>query len=131
MICFKLQVRSVFFFFFSLFSECWRYTIIDKGDSVKVVTLTAGVATAWCGNVDEASPITYVNEEKNGNIVLVPGTYDFYYKVNTDNIYICSSTQSAIDNVELKKNATKYIQNGQLYIIRDNVRYNIMGQVVK
>lgn len=105
--------------------------VISEGDSVKVVTLTAGVATAWCGNVDEASPITYVNEEKNGNILLVPGTYDFYYKVNTDNIYICPSTQSAIDNVELKKNATKYIQNGQLYIIRDNVRYNIMGQVVK
>ena len=61
---------------------------ILEGDSVKVVTLTDGVATAWCGNVDEYSPVEYTNAEGNGNIVLVPGKYDFYFKVKEDLIYI-------------------------------------------
>ena len=61
---------------------------ILEGDSVKVVTLTDGVATAWCGNVDEASTVEYTNAEGNGNIVLAPGKYDFYFKVTEDLIYI-------------------------------------------
>ena len=61
---------------------------ILEGDSVKVVTLTDGVATAWCGNVDEYSPVEYTNAEGNGNIVLAPGKYDFYFKVKEDLIYI-------------------------------------------
>ena len=59
--------------------------ILD-GDAVKVVTLTDGVATAWCGNVDESSVERSYDE--NGNIVLAPGKYDFYYKVAEDLIYI-------------------------------------------
>ena len=63
---------------------------ILAGDAVKVVTLTDGVATAWCGNVDvqsiELLGITFA--EENGNIILAPGKYDFYYKVADDGIYI-------------------------------------------
>ena len=59
---------------------------ILEGDAVKVVTLTDGVATAWCGNVDEYSVERSYDE--NGNIVLAPGKYDFYYKVAEDLIYI-------------------------------------------
>ena len=59
---------------------------IAEGDAVKVVTLTNGNATAHCGNVDEYSvAVTYDN---NGNIVLAPGKYDFYYKVTENIIYI-------------------------------------------
>ena len=59
---------------------------ILEGDAVKVVTLTDGTATAYCGNVDEWS----VEHEfdADGNIVLAPGKYDFYYKVTEDLIYI-------------------------------------------
>ena len=53
---------------------------IAEGDAVKVVTLTNGVATAWCGNVDEFS-VAHTSDD-NGNIVLAPGKYDFYFKVN-------------------------------------------------
>ena len=53
---------------------------ILEGDAVKVVTLTNGGATAWCGNVDEFS-VAHTFDE-NGNIVLAPGKYDFYFKVN-------------------------------------------------
>ena len=73
---------------------------IAEGDSVKVVTLTDGVATAWCGNVDEYSPVEYTNAEGNGNIVLAPGKYDFYYKVAEDLIYIAAA-EPAIEWIEM------------------------------
>ena len=59
---------------------------ILEGDAVKVVTLTDGTATAWCGNVDEYS-VAHTADDM-GNIVLAPGKYDFYYKVAEDLIYI-------------------------------------------
>ena len=59
---------------------------ILEGDAVKVVTLTDGTATAWCGNVDEYS--VEHSADDMGNIVLAPGKYDFYYKVAEDLIYI-------------------------------------------
>jgi uncharacterized repeat protein (TIGR02543 family) len=59
---------------------------ILAGDAVKVVTLTDGVATAWCGNVDEYSVAREF--DKDGNIILAPGKYDFYYKVAEEIIYI-------------------------------------------
>ena len=59
---------------------------ILEGDAVKVVTLTDGTATAWCGNVDEYS-VAHTADTM-GNIVLAPGKYDFYYKVAEDLIYI-------------------------------------------
>ena len=61
---------------------------IAVGDSVKVVTLTDGVATAWCSNVDPASVVEYELVGEYQNIVLAPGIYDFYYKVAEDLIYI-------------------------------------------
>ena len=61
---------------------------IAEGDAVKVVTLTDGVATAWCGNVDEYSVERSYDDM--GNIVLAPGKYDFYYKVAEDVIYIAA-----------------------------------------
>ena len=59
---------------------------ILEGDAVKVVTLTNGEQTAWCGNVDEWS-VEYTTDDM-GNIILAPGKYDFYYKVTEDIIYI-------------------------------------------
>ena len=61
---------------------------ISEGDAVKVVTLTDGTATAWCGNVDEYSVERSYDDM--GNIVLAPGKYDFYYKVAEDVIYIAA-----------------------------------------
>ena len=104
---------------------------IAEGDAVKVVTLTDGVATAWCGNVDEASAVEYYLSEDYQNIVLAPGTYDFYYKVATDNIYIAVSTATGVDNIDVEKKAVKVIRDGQMFIIRDNVVYSVLGQVVK
>ena len=104
---------------------------ISEGDSVKVVRLEAGVATKWCGNVKEGVTVTITPDDKNGNIILAPGTYDFYYDVVADAIWIAEAAQSAVDNVVLENKATKIIRNGQMYIIRDEVMFNVLGQVVK
>ena len=61
--------------------------IIKATDAVKVVTLTDGEATAWCGNVDTWSNATYT-ADGDGNIVLEDGIYTFYFKKSANNIYI-------------------------------------------
>ena len=104
---------------------------IAEGDSVKVVTLTDGIPTAWCGDVDEASTVSYTNDEVYGNIVLIPGIYDFYYKVASNMIYIATSITTAVDNITIEKNAIKVIQDGRMYILRDGVMYNVVGQIAE
>ena len=103
---------------------------ISQGDSVKVVRLEAGVAKHWCGNVKEGVTVT-ITYDDNGNIILAPGTYDFYYDVAADAIWIAEAAQTAVDNVILENKATKIIRNGQMYIIREGVMYNALGQVAE
>lgn len=38
---------------------------------------------------------------------------------------------TAVDNITINQNATKFIENGQLVIVKDGVRYNAIGQVTK
>jgi hypothetical protein len=103
---------------------------IAEGDAVKVVTLADGVATAWCGNVDEAS-VSYTADDM-GNIVLAVGKYDFYYRVKEDLIYIASANSTtSIDNITVDTKAVKSIINGQLIIVKGGVKYNALGQVIK
>ena len=105
---------------------------IAKGDAVKVVTLTDGVATAWCGNVDEYSVAH--NFDDAGNIVLAPGKYNFYFKVNEDLIYIAAvkpGPATALEDIAVEGKAVKAIINGQLIIIKNGVQYNAQGQVIK
>ena len=112
---------------------------IAEGDAVKVVTLTNGVATAWCGNVDEYS--VEHSADDMGNIVLAPGKYDFYFKVNNpataddDIIYIDGEAYpevpTALDNIDATVAPVKAIVNGQLVITKDGVQYNAAGAQVK
>jgi hypothetical protein len=104
---------------------------ISEGDAVKVVTLTDGVATAWCGNVDEYS-VEHTADDM-GNIVLASGKYDFYYKVSEDLIYIgeAQSTETGLENISNINAPVKTIQNGQFIIIRNGVKYNAAGAIVQ
>ena len=104
--------------------------VISEGDAVKVVTLTNGTATAWCGDVEDGS--VAVEYDDMGNIVLTPGKYDFYYKVDVNKVYIGTSSSTAVDNVTVEEvKAVKVIRNGQLYILRDGVLYNAIGQIAE
>ena len=105
---------------------------IAEGDAVKVVTLTDGETTAWCGNVDEHS-VEHSSDDA-GNIVLAPGKYNFYFKVNEDLIYIAAvnpGPATALENIAVEGKAVKAIINGQLIIIKNGVQYNAQGQVIK
>lgn len=106
---------------------------IAEGDSVKVVRLENGTAKHWCGNVKDGCKELVLENTVNDNIVLAPGVYDFYYDVVADQIWIAvsSSNPSALDNVAIEKKATKVIRNGQMYILRDGVLYNAIGQIAE
>ena len=103
---------------------------IAEGDSVKVVRLENGAAKHWCGNVKDGCKELVLENTVNDNIVLAPGAYDFYYDVAADAIWIAESSATALDNVVLKNKATKVIRNGQMYVIRNNVMFNALGQMV-
>lgn len=102
---------------------------IAEGDSVKVAKLLNGEAVEWCDNVKEESAATYTKAD-NGNIILQPGKYDFYYDINAKNIYIAASqpsNPSALDNVTTTVAPIKVIENGQLVIIKNGVKYSVAG----
>lgn len=44
---------------------------------------------------------------------------------------IIPSSPTALDNVEMQAEVRKVVENGQLYIIRDGIRYNAAGQIVR
>ena len=46
-------------------------------------------------------------------------------------IVFAENTTTAIDNAEVQNGVVKAIENGQLVIIREGVRYNAAGQIVK
>ena len=104
---------------------------ISEGDSVKVVRLENGEAKHWCGNVKEGVTVTITPDDKMGNIILTPGAYDFYYDVAADAIWIAEATQSVIGNIAVEQKAIKIVRNGQLYILREGVMYNIIGQIAE
>lgn len=53
------------------------------------------------------------------------------YDVPIHIVYDATSVETAIENVTVNTNASKMIENDQLLIIKDGVRYNVMGSVVK
>ena len=59
---------------------------ISATDAVKVVKLVDGVKNTFCGDVKEGS--AEHTADADGNIVLAEGTYDFYYDVPANKVYI-------------------------------------------
>ena len=48
-----------------------------------------------------------------------------------DNVYFYNATPSATENVSVKARAKKLIENGQMIIISNGVRYNALGMQIK
>ena len=82
---------------------------ILEGDAVKVVTLANGEKSHYCGNVELASVAHEF--DKDGNIVLAPGKYDFYYKVAEDIIYIAGEAYPVVP-----KTITWELNGGELVV---------------
>ena len=48
-----------------------------------------------------------------------------------DNVYFYKSKVTAVDNITVENTATKVIENGQLFIIRNGVKYDASGKMMK
>ena len=76
---------------------------------------------------------------KVGDFVEVIGSLILYTKdgvsipeVNAGgSVKLITAGNTAVDNVTVDQQATKFIQNGQLIIIKNGVQYNALGQVIK
>ena len=53
------------------------------------------------------------------------------YDVPAHIVYEANPVETAIENVTVNNNASKVVENNQLFIIKDGVKYNVMGSVVK
>lgn len=53
------------------------------------------------------------------------------YDVPAHIVYEANPVETAIENVTVNNNASKLVENNQLFIIKDGVKYNVMGSVVK
>lgn len=85
-------------------------------------------------------PVSDVEQAlKVGDFVEVIGSLILYTKdgvsipeVNAGgSVELINAAPSAVDNITIDQNAVKFIENGQLVIVKDGVRYNVIGQVTK
>ena len=104
-----------------------------------VPTLTKGVQTPAMGTNIDGVAFDYA-----GDLLVVSASAERLYKYampTTDNSIvvpaqksqtIVKSTGTFVDNTEVAMpQAQKVVRNGQVYIVRDNVMYDMMGQVVE
>ena len=85
------------------------------------------VANQWNDVVFDYTEKTFTAMTQLGFVL--PHTAVAYF---IDNVYFFKEgATTAIDNAYAKANAVKRIENGQLIIIKNGIRYNVAGQVVK
>ena len=53
------------------------------------------------------------------------------YDVPAHIVYEANPVETGFENIKVGTNASKMIENDQLLIIKDGVKYNVMGSVVK
>jgi hypothetical protein len=112
-------------------------------EMIEVFNTQYGNTTFWMADtknggrvlqIFRAKPVSEV--EKNlqvGDYVEVIGTLVLYNgipEVNTGGSVekIEEPGTSSVDNVVVNEQATKFIENGQLVIMKDGIRYNVLGQ---
>lgn len=72
-----------------------------------------------------------IEEGKSYNIIGGVTQYNGTIQIQAYEVEETIGAPSAIDNITINQNATKFIKNGQLVILKDGVRYNALGQVIK
>ena len=73
-------------------------------------------------DVSKVTAIRFAGQSDAGNVTINPSSIVLTPK---------ATTPTAIDDVKVAAKAVKIIENGQVVILRDGVRYNALGQVVK
>lgn len=79
---------------------------------------SAGDIVAGAGAVD----ITYPGEK---NATIAPGTYTI--TVDWDTMTIVAQVYTALEDCNVEQKTIKLIENGQLIILKDGIRYNALG----
>ncbi len=103
--------------------EIWGY--IGAGDYEYVGILAADYSFEWGANIATV-------EEESGQYTLT-GVFLDYMTEKKYNVMITTkaNTATALDNVTSTVAPVKVIENNQLIIIKNGVRYNVMGATVK
>ena len=105
---------------------------LTEGDGIKVVKVENDAIVTWyidgMGNeyvIDKnhagAGKTVWFRPNKDGN-------EDW---VLDKSLYVAPNGPTAIDNVEMVEKAVKLIENGQLFIIKNGVKYNVLGAAIR
>ena len=119
-----------------LATDVHKYVQFNGVKFTETVTFVEGVASNATMLVGETE-VTVRNAFKLGADLVAEKPYNVVgfvaiYKENVQ-VYFLSAEAltTAVDNVTVNQNITKFFENGQLIIIKDGVKFNAQGQVVK
>ena len=79
--------------------------------------------------VAAGAPVALTNDGSDLTVTILPGTYTV--TADMENLQVSVAEITAVDNVVINANVTKRVENGQLIIIRNGVRYNAQGVVAE
>ena len=91
----------------------------------------------WLSNAQEFTRENATAADMTGNldnmhlVADVAGEYIFTWTFETNTLAITFPAATAISNTEAAKQVEKMIENGQMIIIKNGVKYNAIGTVVK
>lgn len=94
----------------------WTYTGDFYGSGCNVSTIAVGNGT-WFANDGAIA----------GDKIAEGDNVTFTYNVAAKTLTAKKNTAAAVENVAVEAKAIKVIENGQIVIIRDGVRYNAVG----
>ena len=138
--------------FLGSWADTEKFTMVeDKLTASLVLTIPVGeyefgmqIAGVWTANgtafTRENTSAVIVGTSPNNTLSAdVEGEYTFTWTYETSTLTIAYPVagddpvdpETAVDNVAVGEKAVKVIRNGQMYIIRNGVIYNAMGQIAE
>ena len=121
--------------------DMYKFVLNDKAEPgiteyMLTIDLAAGDQFKVISDADEWFPS---GGNENNYVVTSAGKYDIYFRPDGNGdaswhknyIYVGPSSITALGNVAVSAKAVKVVENGQIVIVRDGVRFNIVGSAVK
>ena len=96
----------------------------DDGSNAFTADCGTWVSPTWTG---EANTVVLTEKGTSGNRRIAGISVTYKQTTWEEYTTTCTDTPSAIDNAAVETPAVKTIENGQLVILRDGVKYNAMG----
>lgn len=113
----------------------------SNSDATRTLVITQGETELYNQVVKEDDKTVVESGESSTNyypyieVTVAAGQVVLGYPVNGLNFYAfgfkAAQTGTGIDNTQVMDKAVKVIENGQLIIIKNGIRYNVMGTIVK